>query len=222
MNLLAMLNSPQSTNMYGDLGGGILQAGRFPGGSDIAMLKGAKQKKQKDYKRNIKIVPKPDVFEKEVSNTDDLDGTNSKPYEGAMTMVKIKATTFPSPVQVNPELEYKIPAERRKVIDRLVRATNLREAINKAAPINVSRNFKPLQIRQRQFNDHDFRINTPYGLMGLAMNATPAELKKMVEYCEIKKKKFIKLGLYDEARLFGNRQAMISGILTHLTTFGLV
>lgn len=136
--------------------------------------------------------------------------------------MKVHSTMQPSPVSVPPELECPIPEERREIINRLVRATGLAEAITRRTGMRVSKSWHPLQINQRQFNDSDFRINAPYGLIGLALNADIPTLKRMCLYCERKKKEFTKLGDYDTARLFGNRQSMISGILNHMTTVSLL
>lgn len=208
--LVALNNAPQSGDMFNQ--GGISSEGRTPGGQDMQQNFGGHFNKRK------KKVKKQEVF--------DPTTPDEKPVpkdKGPHTMrVNVRATTEPSPVQVPTELEFAVPAERRAVIDRLVRATGLREALEYDVGINVSRSWHPLQIRQRQFNDHDYRINAPYGLIGLAVNATPDELKKMVEMCELRKKFFMRKGDFDMARMYGNRQDMIAGILSGMTRIKLL
>lgn len=64
-------------------------------------------------------------------------------------------------------------------------------------------------------DDSAYRINPPYGIIGLASKATSKEqIEKMMDYCLEQSVHFLKNNDFEQSRLYGLRYRALAGILS--------
>lgn len=103
------------------------------------------------------------------------------------------------------------PAGRQRLANRLV------ASMSQPSPETVT---SGLQVKF--YNGEPLGTGNPYGYLPFMLKASPEELTRAIEFCGKKKEQYAETGDVFRAWLYGSRQSLMAGLLTHFVTMGIV
>jgi hypothetical protein len=106
-----------------------------------------------------------------------------------------------------------------------VYSEELRQQLINRALSSVSRAQKDNRSSQILFGDENHTmVNPPYGYLPFALAAQKGlvkqdQLKEVIKFCKKKKDEYAELGDYSRMWRYAQREALLSGILSHIIKF---
>lgn len=139
----------------------------------------------------------------------DIDNNSQAPHEDSFQFSDDRFPSFESFIKEEKE-------DEKEYFSKV--ANPKQQALLESATVPMEvKEVEPLQVNIAREDDSAYRINPPYGIVGLAAKATSKEqIEDLMDYCLEQSVHFMNNNDYDQSRLFGFRYQVLNGILKGL------